>query len=177
MPVHNRVWREAQKLLDEHNVKRAPVPVRRIAEQLARVVDAPLDDDISGMLIPDPAGWVIAVNSSHPETRQRFTLAHEIGHLRLHRFAAPHADGSFVVRFRDERSSEGTTLEEIEANRFAAELLMPRLLILKEIRKAGLDYAPVDDRAEDFAEITNSLARRFKVSQQAVAIRLSSLIL
>lgn len=171
------VWREAQQLLDEYKVRRAPVPVRRIAEEHACVIDAELDDDISGMLIPRPEGWVIAVNAAHSATRQRFTLAHELGHLRLHRFATPHADGRFVVRFRDERSSEGSAAEEIEANQFAAELLMPRALVLKELRKAGFDYAPdLEGQPDEFVEFTSRVARLFDVSQQALTIRLSSLI-
>ena len=172
-----RAWREAQRLLTEHGVRRAPVPIKRIAEHYARVVYAPLDDDISGMLIPHEGGWVIAVNERHPATRQHFTMAHELGHLILHNFTAPHADGRFAVRFRDETSTLGKVTEEVEANQFAAELLMPRALVLKEFRGAGFDYAPsAEDDPEAFATLTAKLASQFGVSQQALTIRLSTLL-
>ena len=172
-----RAWREADRILDEHSVARAPVNVTRIAKQYAQVIETPLDDEISGMLIPDAGSWVIAVNANHALVRRRFTLAHELGHLRLHDFTAPHADGNFKIRFRDERSSKGSAIEEIEANQFAAELLMPRRLVLGELEGAGLDYASaIDPDSAAFAALVKRLAATFEVSQQALTIRLSSIL-
>jgi len=149
--------------------------VGAIAKQYARVVERPLDPDVSGVLIPlDTGGWVILLNATHSPVRQRFTIAHELGHLLLHGYTAPHADRSF--RFRDARSSEGSALEEIQANQFAAELLMPRALVLKATRSHPLEHAP--EREGDDAEFDTwieALARRFNVSKQAMTIRLSSL--
>jgi Zn-dependent peptidase ImmA (M78 family) len=60
---------------------------------------------------------IILINSSFPPVRQRFTLAHEYGHHCLqHGLAVDHA---IDLGSKDRR--------EIEANQFAAELLLPRL--------------------------------------------------
>ena len=75
---------------------------------------------------------IIGVNSLHHPNRQRYTIAHELGHLELHRqliTSEVHVDKGFPVLMRDPKSATGTELHEIEANQFAAELLMPRTLI------------------------------------------------
>ena len=127
------------------------------------------------MLVPlDGGEWAILVNADHAKARQRFTIAHELGHLLLHGYTTAHADRAF--KFRDARSSEGSALEEIQANQFAAELLMPRELLLKAVRARPLDHAA--DAADDdaFDAWLASLARRFDVSKQAMAIRISSVL-
>ena len=117
--------------------------------------------------------WLIIVNSEHHASRQRFTLAHELGHLLLHDYTEPHADRGYVIRFRDGRSSAGRVREEIEANQFAAELLMPRDLVLQRASALRLEYVPLD--AEDDPAVTE-LARAFGVSRHALLIRLSNLL-
>ncbi len=57
--------------------------------------------------------------------RQRFTIAHELGHFFLHRASSTVFVDAAPIFFRDESSSNGSQREEIEANAFAAELLMP----------------------------------------------------
>ena len=103
--------------------------------------------------------------------RQRFTVAHELGHLLLHGYTTPHADSNFRVRFRDAESSTGSVREEIEANQFAAELLMPRELVAAQATRIGLDYASPDD---DDPKLSR-LARAFQVSKLALSIRLAGL--
>jgi len=119
--------------------------------------------------------WAILVNSQHHPNRQRFTIAHELGHLLLHGYRTPHADTQF--RLRDARSSEGSVLEEIQANRFAAELLMPRTMILKAIQRYGFQHAPANEMEEEqFDALVSKLAKDYGVSRQAMTIRLSSLV-
>ena len=110
---------------------------------------------------------IIGVNSSHSIGRQRFTTAHELGHLILHKDENLHVDERSPIGFRNEESSLATKDVEIEANQFAAELLMPAELLEKEI--AAL---PDDIEAEDAVVL---LADRFQVSEQAMTIRLTSL--
>jgi predicted transcriptional regulator len=170
-----RARQEAQKILEENRVRRVPVPVYDLAKHYAQIVERPLDPDISGALIPlDTGGWTILVNSTHSSVRQRFTLAHELGHLRLHGYKTAHADRTF--RFRDARSSEGSAIEEIQANQFAAELLMPRDLVLKAAKTQSFDHAPGSETEdEEFSTWIADLAERFQVSRQAMTIRVSSL--
>jgi Zn-dependent peptidase ImmA (M78 family) len=68
---------------------------------------------------------------------------------------------------RDAKSAEGTNNKEIEANRFAAELLMPRKFLEKDLANMALDV-------EDESTI-NELAKKYKVSLQALAWRINRL--
>jgi Zn-dependent peptidase ImmA (M78 family) len=161
--------------LKEHRQTHLPVDIRRIAASHASVIEHPLDPDVSGVLAPIESGkWVILINSTHPETRKRFSIAHELGHLLLHGYKTPHADRAF--RFRDVHSSEGNVAEEIQANQFAAELLMPRDQILRLVGAHSLDHAPMDKRDdEELDRLVSRLVKQFEVSKQAMTIRLSAL--
>ena len=126
------IEQQAVKLLEENDVRRAPVPVDVIARAMGLDVRyAPTTDDVSGALIRRGKTAIIAVNSAQHENRQRFTIAHEIGHFMLHKRAQRHFDEDFLVDFRNAKSSEATQQNEIAANRFAAALLMPRKFLEK----------------------------------------------
>lgn len=134
----------------------------------AEVRYEPLDGDLSGMLFREEGRTIIGVNALHPKSRQRFTIAHELGHLQLHEGYGIHVDHGFPIwRKRNGRSSQGLDLDEIEANGFAAELLMPTKMLERDLHVLELDYE--DD------ELTRHLADRYKVSLQAMAIRLGDL--
>lgn len=74
------------------------------------------------------------------------------------------------VNMRDAKSSQATDREEIEANQFAAALLMPREMILKEALRRMSRRASV---AAD--ELVQQMARAFQVSPQAMDYRLINL--
>jgi Zn-dependent peptidase ImmA (M78 family) len=119
-----------------------------------------LSDSISGILRRDkrlggPSVFVILVNSGHHPNRQRFTVAHELGHFMLHRSRAEAEGGIQDDEFY--RALSGP--QETQANQFAADLLMPWPLIkaLQDQGTTGLE----------------SLARALSVSQQTMAIRLN----
>lgn len=95
---------------------------------------------------------VILVNTTEPSQRQRFTVAHEIGHAVLHKKSCDrdnftHDLGNYQI-------------EEVEANRFAAELLMPREA-LQTFLPMGLSF--------------QDLCNKFDVSGEAMNIRLKRL--
>jgi Zn-dependent peptidase ImmA (M78 family) len=160
---------EAAKLLRNHGVTEAPVEVEEIAEKLGIAVrKTPANDEISGFLFKQPqGGTVIGVNTLHHPNRQRFTIAHEIGHFMLHDHDQVHVD-RFVVKLRSEKSSTGEDEQEVEANRFAAELLMPAAFVERDLRELG-----IQDLHDDRAML--QLARKYKVSVQAMATRLNVL--
>lgn len=141
----------------------APVDVEGLAEALGVDVQyAYLDSDISGMIERVRNGHRITVNARDPITRQRFTLAHELGHYMNHRhLIGDGLDDDRAYRSTDIGRYHNTQIgprEETEANRFAANVLMPMDLI-EHLQRTGLTE-PAD------------LAKRLKVSPQAMSIRL-----
>ena len=165
------IRRTVNRLLEELEIEEPPVQVKAVARHCgARIVRVPgeEDDDLSGFLYRDgEKAAVIGVNKDQAAVRQRFTIAHEIGHLLLHENDQVHVDREFKVQLRSGVSSQGTNLDEVEANRFAAELLMPSELLRSDVE--GRDFNLADDEELRF------LARRYGVSTQALAIRLNSL--
>jgi hypothetical protein len=116
-----------------------------------------------GALFPAPAGktgWGIVYNNALASPgRINFTLAHEFGHYLLHRLAYP--DGircgeQDVVRW----DSDYGQIEH-QANRFAANLLMP----LDDFRRQ------IDARAKVHIDVISSCAERYRVSLIAAILR------
>ncbi len=163
--------KKAKEIFEKYRENSPPVDVKIIAEDLgAELRYEPFegDDDISGVLIKKDDTCVIGINSAHAITRQRFSIAHEIGHLILHSKSALFVD---KVINRDRKSSLAIDNKEIEANQFAAELLMPRELIRKEINK----LFKKDNFVPDKDWLTEKLADNFKVSHLAMEYRLNNL--
>lgn len=157
---------KAESLLAKAGIEKPPVPARLVARVAGvRVVYEALGTDLSGVLHIVGDVPLIAVNSTQSSVRQRFTIAHELGHYRLHG-PQTFVDRQFVFR-RGQKSAAGIDREEIQANMFAAELLMPRDWLAQEFEDGGLDVG--DDEA------LNDLARRYGVSQSAMLYRLINL--
>ncbi len=144
----------------ERYQQEAPVDVMAIANSLGLTV---WEDDIqplSGKLFRDPlngggSGFSIVVNERESSERKRFTIAHEIAHFILHKDDL------------NENSIEETLYrgglsgpKEVEANKLAAEILMPYSLIERLI-KSGIHSL-------------DGLAEALGVSKTAVAIRLGA---
>lgn len=168
-----RADREARDLLAQLNVTAPPVPLKDIARELG--IEIVLQDfggtDISAMLARDEAGDhpVIGVNKRQSENRRNFSIAHELGHFLLHQ-GKPLIVDRTRVNFRDTVSSMATDYDEVQANAFAAELLMPRDFVFTAVRSFA-------DQNEEFSsdELVASLARDFSVSTAAMGYRLTNL--
>lgn len=160
---------KVDELLNALNIEEAPVPVEAVATHLGATIRySPFDGELAGMLIRgDDHDPVIGVNSLHHVNRQRFTIAHECGHLLLHK-GDVHIDKSFRVNLRDKNSSKAIDPEEIEANRFAAELLMPYALIMDDLADQDIDL-------EDDLQL-KELADQYEVSVQALTHRITHLL-
>ena len=168
--IREQIAERAKAILLETDTYRLPVPVDVVANRLGlRVEAAPLGKNVSGLLVLIDELGVIGYNSNHPQVRQRFTIAHEIGHFILHQGQ----DSLFIdekygaVYHRNVESSGGEDFREIQANGFAAALLMPKDLVSAELSKSGFDLGDESALVE--------LARKFKVSSQAMAFRLANL--
>ena len=157
------------KLSDQYEIinrfcSTAPVKLTELAMALGVSVRRSfLDDSMSGMLERLPAGdYRITVNATHRITRQRFTIAHELGHFMLHRhLVGDGIDDNKAYRSTQEGLYHNTSIgpkQETEANRFAANILMPRQVLDAEKSKEGATVS--------------SLARLFEVSKQTMSIRL-----
>jgi Zn-dependent peptidase ImmA (M78 family) len=162
----------ARNLLAKARLTEPPVPVEQLARAAGAVISyQPFDaEDISGLLYRAAGSTpVIGVNSTNPKVRQRFTIAHELGHLTLHQGHDLILERLVRLNFRDATSSTASDSEEIEANTFAAELLMPEDLLRRSLTVL-LQGRPLGD-----LEVVRRLARRFEVSRPAMEYRLTSL--
>ena len=139
--VHIGYCREvARSVARRHGVTAPPVDVEAIAvREGMRVVRVDLGA-LEGRMREDDDGWLIEVNSDRSLTSQRFSVGHELGHRKM----GHHGCGTDAK-------------QEREANLFAAELLMPLVLL----RKAMAKHRSLGE-----------LARLFQVSREAMQIKL-----
>jgi len=164
------VERRAQILIRNLGIDDWPVNVEGIADKLnADVAEADLPDDTSGVLEKVHNGRsMIVVNKRHAKVRQRFTIAHELGHLLFSDRSGLYVDKK--IFFRNGHSQDATDEAEITANTFAAELLMPTPFVKKALQKymctGGLDSSE---------DIIGELAKEFNVSSIAMSIKLQNL--
>lgn len=137
--------RMARELIKTAKITSYPVLLREVVKHIPDLdIDGQeLEVGISGLQITFKGQSYIRYNTTHATTRNRFTVAHEVGHLilghtntcNLHNSGAP---------------------EEVEANQFAAELIMP----LKLLKVAIVTHGTV-----------SSLATAFWVSKDAMGKR------
>jgi Zn-dependent peptidase ImmA (M78 family) len=161
--------RQAKKLLSQyrsaHGEDLEPgnfeIDVHAIAQHMGvNVVTHEFSENISGVFFRKDDNLHLGVNSQHHKHRQRFTIAHEIGHYLLHSNQMLHYDRPEVetMHFRADNISN---LNEIEANHFAAELLMPEERVRELI--------------DSDVTLIQELADRFNVSEDAMRYRLINL--
>lgn len=156
-----------------------PVPVERIASSLLDLLIDEADDlrllpgapadhgHLSGMLdVANKMIWLDRREAERYPRRRRFTIAHEIGHLKLHVKAA--TEPLFFDRPQDISDIDAAPANasvvrkrEAEANLFAQELLVPEPLVRGQADLTGCDLA--------------AMAERFDVSVPAVRLRLLTL--
>ncbi|MES1197319.1 MAG: ImmA/IrrE family metallo-endopeptidase [Pseudomonadota bacterium] len=164
-PRYTKINAEVDRLLALARVKRAPVPVEKVAELVgADVVYNNFNNEVSGVLIRKNGKPLIGVASEQSKERQRFTIAHELGHFLLHEGEEVHVDKVFKVNFRSPMSSAAVDVEEIEANAFAASLLMPVTFLRSDLKGVLFDI-------ENDAQV-ELLAKKYGVSTQAMGYRL-----
>lgn len=144
----------------DEGVCQLPVDPVYIAERLGlKVHQAYLEHDVSGMLAKrEGQDAEIYVNARDSEARRRFSCAHELGHY-VKRVSGDEHDSFGYIDRRGPTASQGTEPEEIFANQFAAELLMPEHFV----RKYAADLGPT------------GLAVKFGVSVGAMKIRFENL--
>jgi len=116
----------------------------------------------------------IWVNPAEASVRQRFTLAHEIGHL-IHDIL-PNIDNENIDEcFEDKLHRNGeSNFKETRANKFSAQLLMPAPLVKREISNL-VKQLKREKKKVTVSEVISKLSAVFNVSEDATRIRLKTL--
>jgi Zn-dependent peptidase ImmA (M78 family)/transcriptional regulator with XRE-family HTH domain len=149
--------RAAERLLKVAGVTSPPVNVRSLAGQLGvAVFPRSFPDALSALFARHGERALIGVNEVHPDVRQRFSIAHELGHFVLHH------DSQHIIELEPQSAGDPPGYDwqkERQANTFAAAVLMPSEWI----------------RADAKSYSATRLATRYKVSPAAMAYRLANL--
>lgn len=156
-----KLSKEQQALIVSHQ-NEFPVKVGAIAKSFGiEVKKATLAAGISGEIKEVGGACTIRINRHDVKARQRFTLAHEIAHFLLHRDKI--GDGiTDDILYRSKLSDE----LEAEANRLAADIVMPWSLIQASlVSYKGLN---TEQKIEQLAEVT-------EISTTAIKIRLGKI--
>lgn len=167
------------KLFDAAGVSHVALPALSlsvVAEHLLaeryvsglHLVDDLLDDrqPLAGLMFRLGNDGLAFVNADDILARRRFTAAHELGHFLLH---ADRMTG-FIADATISETDDGAGDLEPEANRFAAELLMP-----EEVIRARADELSNDYGACPRVVLAYRLASELLVSREAVRYRLKNL--
>lgn len=166
--AYPRIEKKASELLANAGQHQMPVEPLKLAEFLnIEVRLEQFEGDVSGLLLRQPDRTIIAINKADAPVRRRFTASHELGHFVLKHQGEIFVDRSQINK-RDGRSSAAIDKQEIEANAFAAALLMPAEWVVKEA-------AALFDAGVDPSDVISKLAQKFDVSQHAMNFRLVNL--
>ncbi len=160
------IEKQAQEILERHNLKTLPINPLTLAHRAGVKVNNArfTDENLAGMIVKRGDDVLILVAQDDPPFRKRFTIAHELAHHFLHLIR----DGEYVdnevdlfrLQTSDRSEASPTRRQEIQANLFAASLLMPE----HEVRRYWDERRSIED-----------LARAFNVSEEAMGYRVTSL--
>jgi Zn-dependent peptidase ImmA (M78 family) len=161
---YKRLEGPAKETLNKY-LSEYPVKLGQLAKELGVSIKvSSMSTGVSGQIMREDGHYTIRVNRHEARERQRFTIAHELAHFFLHR---PVIDSS-PDGIKDNvlyRSGEPERIE-FEANRLAADIVMPMTLVEKVLQE---EFNGVVTEAT-----IESLAARFQVSKAAMEIRLST---
>jgi len=154
-----------------------PVPVREIAAavDIYEIREETLDRLEGGLIMPDDKSeGAILVNADRPDTRKRYTIGHELGHF-LNPWHLPPTPAGFRCGPKDMaaetyKQGDRAAQMEVEANQFAAELLMPSEQVRMHLRRlSGIDIDHILSMANRFDVSRESAARRYIASHDEPA--------
>lgn len=160
--MYNDINKKIKKILDDFNIKEAPVPVEEVITKLGIKISYAPSNDYSGMIIKKKNGnALIGVNSNEPRARVRFTLAHELAHYFFE-------DNSVLTDHRDNFTREDKPEKEKKADYFAANLLIPENIIKKDFNRIIRNKVFLEEHL-------SYLASLYQVSKEAMNYRLINL--
>ena len=189
------IMRVADSMLAKSHYSEGPVALKNLCKALnisLKIVDDVTQDD-DGNVILGSANFdrkVIQINSHDNKQRERFTLAHEIGHFALNHGRFLRSE-TVLERdlLADSEKANSFNLErlEIQANAFASHLLLPKDFFVQkvaqfrrnlDIRDRGHGYIFVDNQPcnyQPYGVLLSNLSSHFDVSKQAIEIKLNKL--
>ena len=187
----DEIWRQADAFRKTYwPTNRLPVDVFEIAEFELELDIRPVpslrpDADVDALLLGDMSTLVVDAgdfSDDRMQNRLRFSFAHEIGHLVLHRdvFAGViYESVEDWVQFFEALAEEQHSWLEYHAYEFAGRLLVPprrlkRWLDTALKRTAGLALSSYDPSGQTTLEyISQHICREFGVSGQVIEKRLT----
>lgn len=152
---------KAENILSSYKIDSVPVNAIEIAKRANILIQYAPSKKFSGVIYRKDGIAFMAISSSESNTRQRFTIAHELGHFFLH----PQKDT--FIEFRDNKKNIARGIKEVQANQFAAALLMPKKILEKDVKnfmETGITES-----------VIRFLADKYLVSEDAMKYRLMNL--
>src|ERR1051326_9011305 len=149
-----------------------PLPLHTVARALGLEVRGLPCVGFEGVMFRHrKAGGIIAVRAGTKEYgRHRFTIAHEIGHYILH----GHESATSLCALKDIRGWDKSNKKELAANRFAAELLLPKKHIIPILKQRGMSMTTVEFVKEQFqVSLTSAALRCVELSESVCALIIS----
>jgi Zn-dependent peptidase ImmA (M78 family) len=138
-----------------------PVNVERVAKSFCVQIKKTPNKDFSGLLFRKDTVAFMAISNSESPVRQRFTIAHELGHFFLHQ------DEKTFIEYRKTSGNEIKSRKEREANQFAASLLMPQIFLERDIKSLPGEFILENE--------VSYLAKKYNVSEESMTFRLINL--
>lgn len=152
---------QARNLLEEHGINSLPINPVALAETLDVSVQVhDYGSAFEGMLVVNADSILLGINSRvQNQHRKKFTCAHELGHLTMDIGVD---GGTFQCAGKDMESfSKKIDAVEVRANRFAAELLLPKFLIETSVKDNELSWKSIKDLAASGDVSLTAAAKKF----------------
>ena len=161
---YRKIDKIAIDLVEQYDQFSAPIDIFMLAKCLDLEIRISDLGTLSMVMRRQAIVVVVVVNRAESILRQRFAVAHALGHVMLHPEIIEHADQRFMILGRNLELAPEKNIQEKEANYFASVVLIPERTLHRE-----LELCPRDD----FGEIdVCSLADKFCVSRNLMLVRL-----
>ena len=147
----------ARKVIKDYTLSKVPTDLMKIFQRLGlKYIELNDAEDIEGAIIEIENKPAIAVlNRAKPIQRQRFTLAHELGHIFLKQSKRDLYDAEQSRLDAENPMARTKPPKEVEADIFASELLIP----YEQLKKYHSEINNID-----------KLISIFQVSKQAMTL-------
>lgn len=151
---------KARQFVREAGIIRVPVDIECLAAAANAKIKIvhDLDNDESGQTTQYGGKHFIIVNGNHTETRQRFTVLHEIAHIVLglpSQYHGPKLTTNVLMRYGRRPQ------EEILCDVFAAECLLPYHRFSKDVGDVDISFDAVKTLAEEYKASLTTTGSRF----------------